>query len=57
MSQFLGYCLLASIVGVPVVAVAVVYRENLGPCLVRLGRALAFDPRHPAFRRRSAPED
>ena len=49
MSQVLGYSVLAIIVGVPVGAVALAYRDKLGPHLVRLGKALAFDPRHPAL--------
>ena len=54
MSQVIGYSVLAIIVGVPVGAVACAYRDKVGLHLVRLGRALAFDPRHPALTYRSA---
>ncbi len=35
--------------GIPLTAIAVVYREELLPLLARVRRALAFDPRHPAL--------
>lgn len=33
--------------GIPVTAVAVVYRDELTGCARSVRRALAFDPRHP----------
>jgi len=39
--------------GIPLAAVAVVYRDDLAPVLARIGRALAFDPRHPALDHRA----
>jgi len=35
--------------GIPVTAVLVVYRDEIRPVWDRVGRALAFDPRHAAF--------
>jgi hypothetical protein len=35
--------------GIPLAAVAVVYREEIQPVWDRVRRALAFDPRHAAL--------
>ena len=44
MSVLAAICL-----GIPLTAVAVVYRDELPPLWDRVRRALAFDPRHPGL--------
>ena len=41
--------LAAVCLGIPLTAVAVVYRDELRAPLQRVRRALAFDPRHPGL--------
>lgn len=41
--------LAAVCLGIPLTAVAVVYRDELPPLWDHLRRALAFDPRHPGL--------
>ncbi|GAB2582439.1 hypothetical protein [Microlunatus antarcticus] len=40
--------------GIPLTAVAVVYRDELAPVWNAVRRALAFDPRHPALHHTAA---